>query len=400
MQSNNDTTTTADCQSSKSIDNRRKRINRFKTAIVIVVILFLILPTILCIILGIQVNRLQKQMKQIVSLHSQYGLTYEDLDSENYAYAAEKPAVNTKIMGDNLNEINSELTPTPAITTEPNDEVSVNIEAMDSDLKDEIVRTMSDAKDNDLDPGQINVKDETTDSKGNADQSVVNAIDKDLTNSNAKGIYAEKQIYLTFDDGPSMYTDDILDILADYNVKATFFVIGKTDKESKKLYKRIVKEGHTLGMHSFSHKYEKIYNSLEDFDRDFTKLWKLLYDTTGYKPSIFRFPGGSDNLVNKNGMEDFVQYLSDASVVYFDWNVVNGDATGITYTKDQLINNVIDGVAMKKRSIVLMHDSQTKVTTVDSLPGLLDELIAGGAQILPLDNDVPPIQMIKAASIK
>ncbi|MBP1757134.1 MAG: hypothetical protein H6Q59_3532 [Firmicutes bacterium] len=105
-------------------------------------------------------------------------------------------------------------------------------------------------------------------------------------------------------------------------------------------------------------------------------------------------------MVNKNGMEEFIHYLNEAKVVYFDWNVLNGDATGVVYTKEQLINNVINGIATKDNSIVLMHDSQAKETTVDSLPELLDDLLSEGAQILPLNEDVSPIQMIKADTIK
>ena len=105
-------------------------------------------------------------------------------------------------------------------------------------------------------------------------------------------------------------------------------------------------------------------------------------------------------MVNKNGMEDFIRYLNEAKIVYFDWNVLNGDATGNQFTKEQLIKNVINDVAVKENSIVLLHDSETKQTTVDSLPSLLERLISEDAQILPLDNNVPPIQMIKADTIK
>ena len=214
------------------------------------------------------------------------------------------------------------------------------------------------------------------------------------------GIYAGKKVYLTFDDGPSIYTDEILDILEQYGVKATFFVVGKTDKKSKQQYKRIVEEGHALGMHSYSHVYKEIYNSVEDFDKDFTKLWKLLYDTTGYKPTIYRFPGGSGNKVNKNGMNKFIRYLKNKNILYYDWNVLNGDATGEVFTKDQLNQNILEGVASKKRSIVLMHDTQDKRSTVDSLPELLEELINQGAELLPLNEDVTPIQQIRADKVK
>lgn len=373
MQNINDTSTTADSQSNKNSEHRRKRIDRLKMLIVFIAILFLIMPTIFCIILGIQVHRLQQQMKDLIELHSQYGMTYEDQGSINYAYAAEKSIDTVDVPA---------IIPELSVVTKPTDIPNPTLNPQPT-IKPDLT-------------GNLNSTESNTKTVPDKNNSSV----KDGKTEQKQGIYTGKKVYLTFDDGPSIYTDDILDILADYDVKATFFVIGKTDKKSMNLYKRIVKEGHTLGMHSYTHNYDKIYNSIEDFDKDFTKLWKLLYDTTGYKPSIYRFPGGSENMVNKNGMEDFIQYLNEHSVVYFDWNVLNGDATGVTYTKEQLIANVLGGVAAKDRSIVLMHDSKSKEMTVESLPGLLEELIAGGAQILPLDKEVPPIQMIKADSVK
>ncbi len=335
---------------------RRRRINRMKTAIILIVIVLLLLPTILCIILGLKMNRLQKQVDELAAIHSQYGISnYKD---ENYAYAAVK----------HNDVITDDITLTEYGTQQETDN-DKDTSALAEDSKEDAVKT-----------------------DGNK-----------ISNENSKnkaGIYADTKVYLTFDDGPSIYTSDILDTLSDYNIKATFFVIGKTDEESKKLYKRIVEEGHTLGMHSYSHRYDKIYNSVEDFDKDFTKLRKLLYDTTGYKPSIYRFPGGSDNLVNHYGMEKFIKYLNEASFVYFDWNVENGDAKSINYTKDELVKNVLNGIAGKERAIVLMHDTQAKETTAASLPKLIEALIAGGAQILPLDKDVVPIQMIEADSVK
>jgi len=341
-------------QGVKSSSDKRKRVNQIKTAIVILVILLMLLPTICCIILGIQVNRLQNQMDDLVRIHSEYGIMNEDTDHSKYAYAAE---IKNNTLEDQINTIIS------------NNENNISNAA-------EALNQTSDASDT----GENKAEDESKSTK--------------------EGLYAGKKVYLTFDDGPSVYTEDILDILADYHVKATFFVVGKTDDESKSLYKRIVEEGHTLGMHSYSHVYSKIYNSVEDFDYDFTKLWNLLYDTTGYKPTIYRFPGGSDNLVSTDGMENYIRYLDDNSIVYFDWNVVSGDATGVNYTAKQLISNVLDGITGKKTSIVLMHDSQSKKTTVDSLPDLLKTLIAEGAEILPLDENVPPIQMIEANKIK
>jgi peptidoglycan/xylan/chitin deacetylase (PgdA/CDA1 family) len=364
---------------SSGCDNRRRRVNRMKTAIVILVIILLILPTICCIILGLQVNRLQNKVNDLLSLHSQYGLQYSTEEGEAYAFAAEINEVTSVDKEGHNNTDPANGNQSTAFPSESSGEVQISTEV--------------NSEESIAEPNEETEAESTS----NMDSTKINSSDRNVDKA---GKYADKKVYLTFDDGPSNYTDDILDILAEYQAKATFFVVGKTDNRSKELYQRIVDEGHTLGMHSYSHQYSKIYNSVEDFEKDFTKLWKLLYDTTGYKPSIFRFPGGSDNMVNQNGMEDFIRYLNDSDIVYFDWNVLNGDATGITYTKEELIENVLEGVDRKDNSIVLLHDAQTKKSTVDSLPDLLDKLISEGAQILPLDKDVIPIQMIKADTIK
>ncbi len=232
------------------------------------------------------------------------------------------------------------------------------------------------------------------DNKDKKDKEDISKEEKEL-----EANFKNKKVYLTFDDGPTYNTDKILDILAEYNVKATFFVIGSTDEVDKERYRRIVNEGHTLGMHSYSHDYNKIYNSLEDFDKDFTKLMKLLYDTTGYTPTIYRFPGGSLNHVSKSDMKIFIKYLIEKEMNYYDWNVVNGDAEGVDYTEEEMIDKVLEGVASKKTSIVLMHDGHGKEKTVASLPKLLEALISRGAEILPMDENVPLIQQIKVSSV-
>ncbi len=394
--------TTSDKNNSNGFNDRRKRINRMKMVIIIIVIILMIIPMIFCILLGLQVNRLQKQVEQLISIHSQYDLASNEKDGSSYAYAAVKedtdvtPTVAPEGNTDSQNTADAFATDNAATDTVPAEDSNTEKDEANSDTGGK-----TDAKDNpELSKEQPEEAKDKSDEKSNkTDQEAKASEDKEI-DSLSQGKYADKKIYLTFDDGPSIYTDDILDILKKYNVKATFFVVGKTDDYSKKMYQRIVEEGHTLGMHSYSHKYSTIYNSVEDFEKDFTKLWKLLYDTTGYKPSIFRFPGGSDNMVNKHGMDDFIRYLNDNGIVYFDWNVLNGDATGVKYTKEQLIDNVLNGVDWWDNSIVLMHDSQDKRTTVDSLSGLLKVLKSEGAQILPIDKDVTPVQMIKADTIK
>lgn len=202
------------------------------------------------------------------------------------------------------------------------------------------------------------------------------------------------KVYLTFDDGPSTNTEAILDILDKYNVKATFFVIGKTDELSKELYKKIVDKGHTLGMHSYSHKYSVIYDSLEAFEQDIQQIHDYLYEVTGVDCKYYRFPGGSSNQVSNSDMTQFIRYLNERGITYYDWNVSSGDATSQAYTADELIQNVMGDVAKYKTSVVLMHDSATKPTTVEALSSLIEQLQGMGAEILPIDEETTPIQHV------
>ncbi len=208
------------------------------------------------------------------------------------------------------------------------------------------------------------------------------------------------KVYLTFDDGPGPYTDELLDVLAEYNVKATFFVIGRKDEHSLKMYKRIVEEGHTLAMHSYTHQYKKIYNSVEDFSKDFKKLSNLLYKTTGVRVKYFRFPGGSSNKVSELPMTDFIAYLNDNDIVYYDWNVINGDATGQKLTVKQMINNVMSGVRKNTNSTVLMHDFVSDNTTVRSLPSLIEVLQRENYVILPITKYTKPVQHVSFETVE
>lgn len=201
-------------------------------------------------------------------------------------------------------------------------------------------------------------------------------------------------VYLTFDDGPSAETDRILDILKEYNVKATFFVIGKTDENSVKAYQRIVEEGHTLGMHSYSHQYAQVYASREAFEDDLTSLQDYLFSITGMESTFYRFPGGSSNKVSKIPMSDLIQCLKERNITYFDWNVSSGDASGTQLSSQTIINNVMNGInGAHKNYVVLFHDSAAKKTTVDALPEIIEQLQAmEHTQILPITGDTEPVQ--------
>ena len=206
-----------------------------------------------------------------------------------------------------------------------------------------------------------------------------------------------KKVYLTFDDGPSSNTDQILDILKDYDVKATFFVVGKTDERSVKAYQRIVEEGHTLAMHSYSHRYDEIYESKEAFARDLNSLQEYLYETTGVWPRIYRFPGGSSNTVSKVDMQELIEYLTDIGITYFDWNVASGDAVSRTLPAETIVNNCLSGIEKQKESVILMHDASNKGTTIEALPQIIEAIQEqGDAELLPITDETVPVQHIAA----
>jgi peptidoglycan/xylan/chitin deacetylase (PgdA/CDA1 family) len=211
---------------------------------------------------------------------------------------------------------------------------------------------------------------------------------------NPEDIEGTRYVYLTFDDGPSTNTDEILDILAQYDVKATFFVCGKASSKYTDVYKRIVNEGHTLGMHSYSHKYSDIYSSLDSFKADLDKLRIFLYETTGVWAKYYRFPGGSSNTVTKVDIHELISCLEESEITYFDWNVSAGDDKSGA-NKDKIYANIVNNVAGFKHCIVLMHDAADKQSTVDALPEIIEAIQAmDDTVIVPITDDTLPVQHI------
>lgn len=206
----------------------------------------------------------------------------------------------------------------------------------------------------------------------------------------------QKQIFLTFDDGPSSNTDKILDILKAYDVKATFFVVGKRDEQSVKAYQRIVAEGHTLAMHSYSHRYDEIYESKESFIEDLGMLQEYLYQVTGVWPRVYRFPGGSSNTVSSVDMQELIDYLDESGITYFDWNIESGDAVGGKISAESIVENCVSRIDGINRGMILMHDAADKNTTVEALPEIIKQLQdRGDTVILPVTDETKPIHHVR-----
>lgn len=191
--------------------------------------------------------------------------------------------------------------------------------------------------------------------------------------------------YLTFDDGPSDNTLKILDILDAYGIKATFFVVGTSKRE---YMPQIVNRGHAIGLHSTTHKYDVIYKDVNSYLEDIKQISDIVYNATGVRSNIMRFPGGSSNMVSAKYcpgiMTDLTSRMPSLGYSYYDWNVTSGDANAALVPAKTIVNNVLNIAKGKKSICVLMHDNGAKTTTVEALPDIIEGLDAMGFRFAPI----------------
>ncbi len=207
----------------------------------------------------------------------------------------------------------------------------------------------------------------------------------------ARGVdlYAHpKTMYLTFDDGPSAEnTAAVLDILKERGIKATFFVVGENVRKNPELARRIVAEGHTIGIHCDCHDYGKIYESVEAYLADFQAAWDTVKEVTGVEAKLFRFPGGSVNSYNKEVYREIIEEMTEKGFVYFDWNASLEDAVKKT-DPEQLLKNARDTTLGRKKVVMLAHDIVYNTTLC--LEELIDQFPE--YEMKPLTGEVAPIQ--------
>ena len=202
----------------------------------------------------------------------------------------------------------------------------------------------------------------------------------------------EGVIWLTFDDGPSAnITPKVLDILKKENIKATFFVINYSDS-NEHLIKRIVEEGHTIGIHGYSHEYSKIYKSKETFMNNVLTLQDRIFKSTGVKSMYIRFPGGSSNTVSrkycKGIMTELTKEMLAKGYKYYDWNISSGDAGGAKNAKD-VYKNVTKNLSKKRGNMVLMHDFGGNKKGLEALPEIIKYAKKEGYTFSKIDDDTP-----------
>lgn len=202
----------------------------------------------------------------------------------------------------------------------------------------------------------------------------------------AVSVTKQKVIYLTFDDGPGIYTKPLLELLDKYNVKATFFVCGTGYAY---LIEDIYNAGHTVGMHCKSHDYNKVYASEDAYFKDLYAIQDIIFKYTGTRPTILRFPGGSSNKVssfNQGIMTRLTKQVEEKGFSYFDWNVSSGD----TSTKDTetITQNLIKGTNGRRYAISLQH-SEIKEYSLNAIEGYLIWALENGYTFATLTPDSP-----------
>ena len=200
---------------------------------------------------------------------------------------------------------------------------------------------------------------------------------------NLNNIYTtnEKIAYITFDDGPSQnITPQILNILEQYKIKATFFLLGRNVARYPSLVKQEYETGHYIANHGYSHEYNTIYASAQAVLDEYSKTEQLIRTVIGqetYCSHLFRFPGGSGGKKYRNVKTEAKQLLSDNNILYIDWNSLTNDSVGKP-TQESIMNNLISTVGTKNSVVILMHDAATKQLTADMLPQVLNYLIEKG----------------------
>ena len=182
--------------------------------------------------------------------------------------------------------------------------------------------------------------------------------------------YGEHIVYLTFDDGPDdKNTPQILDILRNENVPATFYVLGTMVEAYPDVLKRIFNEGHAIGNHSYNHKYNELYTSPWDFIEQFQRTDDIIMEQIGVRPLIIRAPGGTYGAFN----QDYWDMVKSSGYVEHDWNVSSGDATPKGATAAEELANISSQIDTYnfKSAIVLMHSTGAKDETVKALPDII-----------------------------
>lgn len=202
-------------------------------------------------------------------------------------------------------------------------------------------------------------------------------------------------VFLTFDDGPSKVTEQVLDVLKKHEVKATFFVVGQAIEKYPEITQRIISEGHAIGLHTYSHNYKNIYAFVDAYFKDLNDCLSSIRKITKSPINIVRFPGGSNSRYNHLDKEIQAE-LARRNFVYFDWNIDSGDAKSKNVSSHTITNNVLRNIERVETPVILMHDEASKKSGPKALDTIISTLKKRGYKFDMLSNSIAPVQFFKS----
>ena len=349
----------------------------FKHLILTVTALLIIVPTVLCIIFAVDNT---KKSEEIDRLNSRLSAQSEDISA-----SATESSDNSK--GDSTAENTNKAEPSvteskPAETTTAKTTVQTTpVASSQAETTPDTTKEPSSTPES---------SDETSNSS--ADDKLYTELYPELYADKYDGEYEDSKntVYLTFDDGPSVLTENLLYYLRQENVKATFFVVPERTEYCYSLLKEISDAGHTIGIHSASHDYEKIYASVDAFLDDFKEAYDIVLDATGKAPDIYRFPGGSVNDYNAATRDDIIAEMDRRGFTYFDWNVDSNDWQGYGWTT--LYTNVLADAQEFSTPVILFHNTGDRDNTVLVIEDIIKALKDKGYKFGSLSQKTEPIQ--------
>ncbi|SKA93167.1 Peptidoglycan/xylan/chitin deacetylase, PgdA/CDA1 family [Caloramator quimbayensis] len=225
----------------------------------------------------------------------------------------------------------------------------------------------------------------TSDNKTIKNKPQISQAAQNIKDEGADDISFDKVIYLTFDDGPSKVTSKILDILKEKNIKATFFIVGKEIPGNEDILKKIYSEGHSIGLHSYSHNYRKIYSKDEVFIEEMIKTQQNVKDIVGISPNIIRFPGGSKNNLDAQLLDK----LHSLNFKIYDWNVSGEDGTNPSASPYTIYKSATKFKNPPKKIILLLHSGKVNKNTINALPDIIKYYKDKGYTFKSIDNTTP-----------
>lgn len=369
----------------------------FKHLILTVVALLIIVPTVLCIILLCDNNSKSAEIDRLNSIIASEEYKSDTTDTSSVTESSDNSDngnADNKTSSETSATEETESVPTPEETESSVPETTTE-EPETSAPETTTEEPETSAPETTTEEPETSAPETTTEDPVSSvpeEQEDLTLLYEDMYVNSYTGEYIndDNTVYLTFDDGPSVLTENILMYLRQEDVKATFFVVPEDTEYCRILLRKIANDGHTIGIHTSSHDYEAIYSSPKAFLEDFYKAYSLVYDATGIKADIYRFAGGSINDYNEDTREDIIVEMSRRGFQYFDWNVDSNDWQGYNWT--QLYNSVLEDSLELSTPVILFHDTGMRENTVLVIEDIIKALKNKGYQFGSLSQKTEPIQ--------